>query len=178
MDPILVGLIVFVVVAGGAVLGGVLGRALPDSAPAQTASIYEDTSLGWGNYNAAYLSFTFRDWHGITARSNLTWSKAMGTLGYTQSTSSTTVLNPFNIGQGYGVQPFDYKFVYTLSVVYQPKFFTHSNNIVTRTALSGWNFCATSWPNIPSAGGMWPTCCRRRWVRRRSSTIGARSAAR
>jgi hypothetical protein len=117
-----------------------LGRTLPDSAPAQTASIYEDTSLGWGNYNAAYLSFTLRDWHGITARSNLTWSKSMGTLGYTQSTSSTTVLNPFNIGQGYGVQPFDYKFVYTLSVVYAPKFFTHSNNIMTRTALGGWVF--------------------------------------
>jgi hypothetical protein len=116
-----------------------LGRTLPDSAPAQTASIYEDTSLGWGNYNAAYVSFTFRDWHGLTARSNLTWSKSMGTQGFTQSTSSTTVLNPFNIGQMYGVQPFDYKFVYTLSMVYTPKAFLHSNSAILRTALSGWN---------------------------------------
>jgi hypothetical protein len=117
-----------------------LGRTLPDSAPAQTASIYEDTSLGWGNYNAAYLSFTVRDWHGLTARSNLTWSKSMGTQGYTQSTSSTTVLNPFNLGEMYGVQPFDYKFVYTLSMVYAPKFFLHSNSVVARTMLGGWNF--------------------------------------
>jgi hypothetical protein len=117
-----------------------LGRTLPDSAPAQTASIYEDTSLGYGNYNAAYLSFTFRDWHGLTARSNLTWSKSMGTAGFTQSTSSTTVLNPYNISQMYGVQPFDYKFVYTLSMVYQPKVFMHSNNAFARYALSGWTF--------------------------------------
>ena len=50
--------------------GWTLGRTLPSSAPAQTASIYETTSLGWGNYNAAFLSFTFKDYHGITARSN------------------------------------------------------------------------------------------------------------
>jgi hypothetical protein len=113
---------------------------LPDSAPAQTASIYEDTSLGWGNYNAAYLSFTMRDFHGFTARSNFTWSKAMGTTGYTQSTSSTTVLNPFNVGQMYGVQPFDVKFVYNLSMVYQPRWFLSSNKAIVRTMLGGWNF--------------------------------------
>ncbi len=115
-----------------------LGRTLPSSAPAQTASLYETTSLGWGNYNAAFLSFTMRDWHGLTARSNFTWSRAMGTVGLGQQTSSTTVLNPFDIGQMYGPQPFDIRFVYNLSVVYQPVFFRDRK--LLHRVLDGWNF--------------------------------------
>lgn len=64
----------------------------------------------------------------------------MGTYGNTQSTSSTSVLNPFNLQQSYGVQPFDVKFVYTLSMVYAPKWFLGSNHALVRTALGGWNF--------------------------------------
>ena len=115
-----------------------LGRTLPDSAPAQTASIYETTSLGFGNYNAAFLTFTVRDWHGLTAQSNFTWSRSMGTVGLTQSTSSTTVLNPFDIGQMYGPQPFDIRFVYSLSMVYAPKWFQSKG--LLHTFLGGWNF--------------------------------------
>jgi hypothetical protein len=98
-----------------------------------------ESSNGWGNYNAAYFSFTARDWHGMTARSNFTWSRGFGTLATSQATSSETTLNPFNLGQAYGPQTFDIRFVYNLSMVYSPKFFAHSNNIVTKTLLSGWN---------------------------------------
>src|SRR5260370_9149135 len=105
-----------------------LGRTLPDSAPAQTASIYETTSLGYGNYNAAFLSVTMRDWHGLTARSNLTWSHTLGTVGLTQSTRSTTVLNPWDLHAMYGPQPFDIHVVYNLSLVYQPNWF-HANSV-------------------------------------------------
>ncbi len=141
-----------------------LGRTLPDSAPAQTASIYEDTSLGWGNYNAAYLSFTVRDWHGLTARSNFTWSRSFGTYGNTQTTSSTTVPNPFNLNVGYGVQPYDIKFVYNLSMVYQPKWFLGSSHALVRTVLGGWNisplFTAQSGAPIPVniSGGATTNC--------------------
>jgi hypothetical protein len=114
------------------------GRTLPDSNPAQTGSIYEDTSLGYGNYNAAFVSFTMRDFHGLTARSNLTWSRAMGTYGATQSSSSVTVLNPYQISEMYGPQPFDIKFVYNLSLVYQPRWFLHGNGLM-HTFLGGWN---------------------------------------
>ncbi|MCU1259246.1 MAG: Cna domain protein [Bryobacterales bacterium] len=115
-----------------------LGRTLPSSATAQTASIYQTTSLGWGNYNAAFVSFTMRDWHGLTARSNFTWSRTMGTVGLGQQTSSTTVLNPYDIGQMYGPQPFDIRFVYNLSMIYQPVFF--KDNKVLHRILDGWNF--------------------------------------
>jgi hypothetical protein len=116
------------------------GRTLPDSAPAQTASIYQATSLGFANYNAAFLSFTLRDWHGLTARSNFTWSRSMGTVGLGQQTSSTTVLDPYNIGAMYGAQPFDIRFVYNLSLVYQPRWFANNHSAVVKTMLSGWNF--------------------------------------
>ena len=115
-----------------------LGRTLPDSAPAQTASIYETTSKGWSNYNGAFASFTFRDWHGITARSNFTWSRALGTVGLTQSTSSTTVTNPWDLHQMYGTQPFDVRFVYNLSIVYTPKWFEGRGFL--HSVLGGWNF--------------------------------------
>ncbi len=117
--------------------GWKLGRTLPDSAPAQTASVYETTSLGQGNYNAAFFSFTFRDWKGITARSNFTWSRSLGTVGYTQSTSSTTVLDPFNLDSMYGPQPFDFRFVYNLSVVYTPNFF--GGRRLLHSVLDGWS---------------------------------------
>jgi hypothetical protein len=116
-----------------------LGRTLPDSAPTQATSIYMESSNGWGNYNAAYLSFNTRSWHDMTTRANFTWSRAMGTLATSQATSSETVLNPFNVGMSYGPQTFDYRFVYSQSMVYSPKFFTNNKNIIARTLLNGWN---------------------------------------
>jgi hypothetical protein len=79
-----------------------------------------------------------RDWHGLTARSNFTWSRTMGTVGLGQQTSSTTVLNPYDIGQMYGPQPFDIRFVYNLSMIYQPVFFKDKK--VLHRILDGWNF--------------------------------------
>ncbi len=114
-----------------------LGRTLLDSAPAQSASLYETTSLGWGNYNGAFVSFTFHDWHGLTARSNLTWSRTFGTVGLTQSTSSTTVLNPWDLHSMYGPQPFDFPLVYNLSVVYTPNFF--KGRKLLHSMLDGWS---------------------------------------
>jgi hypothetical protein len=118
--------------------GWALGRTLPDSAPAQTASIYETTSLGWSNYNGAFASFTFKDYHGLTARSNFTWSRALGTVGLGQSTSSTTVVSPWDLHQMYGPQPFDIRFVYNLAMVYQPRWFSGPG--VLHHVLGGWNF--------------------------------------
>jgi hypothetical protein len=118
--------------------GWKLGRTLPDSAPAQTASIYESTSLGHSNYNGTFFSLTMKDWHGLTARSNFTWSRSLGDVGLSQSTSSTTVLNPFNIGASmYGPQPFDIRFVYNLAIVYQTKFFP--GNKLLHYTLDGWS---------------------------------------
>lgn len=96
------------------------------------------TNLGYGNYNAAFFSFTAKDWHGITARSNFTWSRAMGTGSLQQSTSSATVVDPWNMHASYGAQPFDIRFVYSLLTVYQPPVFKSQRGLTGRL-LGGWS---------------------------------------
>ena len=122
-----------------------LGRTLLSS-PAQEGGVVASqlssleyyTNLGYGNYNAAFLSFTAKDWHGITARSNFTWSRAMGTGSLQQSSSSITVVDPWNMHASYGRQPFDIRFVYSLLTVYQPPYFQGQKGIVGRL-LGGWS---------------------------------------
>lgn len=105
----------------------------------QLNSVFMETSMGWGNYNGAIVSLTARNWHGITARSNFTWSRSLGTGDTTQATSSTSVPNPFDLHYGYGPQSFDYRFLYNLSLLYQPHYFNSQHGIVGHL-LGGWSF--------------------------------------
>jgi hypothetical protein len=107
------------------------------SVGAQLTALELSTSNGWGNYNAAFFSFTARDWHGLTARSNFTWGRALGTGVVNQSGSSMTVVDPFNLHAAYGVQPFDIRFVYNLSLLYQTPFFKTQHGALGRV-LGGW----------------------------------------
>jgi len=124
--------------------GSTLGRTLlaqPGAGQQLTGAFDYINSLGYGNYNAAFISFTARDWHGLTARSNFTWGRALGTGSATQASSSITVPDPygFNTGFGtYGVQPFDVKFTYSLLMLYQPPFFRSQKGIVGHV-LGGWS---------------------------------------
>lgn len=94
-------------------------------------------SNGWGNYNAAFLSFTAKNWHGLTARSNFTWSRAMGTGDSAQSSSSQTVIDPWDLHVAYGSQPFDIRFVYNLALLYQVPFFRNQRGLLGHL-LGGW----------------------------------------
>jgi hypothetical protein len=96
-------------------------------------------SLGRGNYNAAFISFTAKDWHGLTARSNFTWGRALGTGSVTQSSSSITVPDPFNFDSygTYAPQPFDVKYTYSLLMLYQEPFFRSQKGVMGRI-LGGW----------------------------------------
>jgi hypothetical protein len=119
-----------------------LGRTMPSSSSAaipsgQLSAVYFDTSTGYGNYNAAYFSFTLRDWHGLTARSNFTWGRALGTGNSSQATSSYSVLDPWNVKANYGPQFFDYKFIYNMSVYWQSPFFKSQKGVVGHL-LGGW----------------------------------------
>jgi hypothetical protein len=105
----------------------------------QLNSVFMETSTGWGNYNGAIVSLTARDWHGVTARSNFTWSRSLGTGDTTQATSSTSVPNPFDLHVGYGPQSFDYRFLYNLSLLYQPHYFTGQHGFLGHV-LGGWSF--------------------------------------
>ncbi len=115
-----------------------LGRTILSSSPSQLSSILMATSDGFGNYNAAFFSVTARDWHGLTSKSNFTWSRALGTGAVQQTTSGYTVLDDWNLHAMYGPQAFDIRFVYNLSMLYQPKFFVGQKGIVGRL-LGGWS---------------------------------------
>jgi hypothetical protein len=103
----------------------------------QLTALELSTSNGYGNYNAAFLSFTARDWHGMTARSNFTWGRALGTGTVNQSGSSMTVPDPWVLQAGYGPQPYDIRFVYNLTMVYQSPFFRGQKGALGRV-LGGW----------------------------------------
>ena len=119
-----------------------LGRTMPSStSPAipsgQVSAVYYNTSIGYGNYNAAYASFTMRDWHGLTVRSNFTWGRALGTGNQSQATSSYSVLDPWHVGASYGPQFIDYKFLFNSALYWQTPWYRSQKGIAGHL-LGGW----------------------------------------
>ena len=102
-----------------------------------STSIQLNSSLGWGNYNALFVSYHTNNWHGITTQSNFTWSRALGTATVVQASSSFTALDPFNLHGNYGAQGFDYKFVYNQNMYYEVPFF-HAQKGILGHVLGGW----------------------------------------
>lgn len=125
----------------------------------QATSVFVNLSNGYGNYNAGFFSFSAHNFHGLTARSNFTWSKALGTGAVTQSTSSYSVVDPFNISAMYGPQSFDYKFLYNLVMVYEPPFFKSQKGIVGHI-LGGWSIAPlfTAQTGAPLRVGVGSNC--------------------
>lgn len=120
-----------------------LGRTMlaqPGAGQALTGAFDFINSYGHGNYNAGFFSFTAKDFHGLTARSNFTYGKALGTGSVVQASSSITVPNPYNFNSfgSYGVQPFDVKYTYSLLMLYQPPFFRGQHGLMGRV-LGGWS---------------------------------------
>jgi Carboxypeptidase regulatory-like domain len=103
-----------------------------------TTGIGVDSSLGSSNYNGGFVSLRTNDWHGITAQQNFTYSKALGTGGEVQATSSFTTDDPYNLKEMYGPQFFNQKFVYNLFIVYQPPYFKGQSGVLGHI-LGGWN---------------------------------------
>jgi len=123
----------------------------------QATSLALDGSFGWSNYNALYVSWKTNDWHGVTATSNFTWSRALGTAEYAQLNSGNTTLDPFNIGAAYGSQLFDFKFSYNAALYYQPTFLQHFSGI-KRTLIGGWTIAPlfTAYSGSPIGAGYEP----------------------
>ena len=98
-----------------------------------------NASNGHGNYHAGFVTLRMNDFHGLTLQQNLTYSKALGTGAVTQSTSSYTADDPFNIDTMYGVQSWDRTYIYNLFLVYQPPFYRNQQGAIGHL-LGGWNF--------------------------------------
>lgn len=124
--------------------GWTLGRtmissAIPGGAAGQGTSIAMSGSLGWGNYNALFVTLRTHDFHGLTAISNFTWGRALGTVAQSQSSSAYTEQDAYNIRAAYGVDSFDYKFLYNFSMYYQPPVFRGQKGVLGHI-LGGWTF--------------------------------------
>ena len=116
-----------------------LGRTMPSSTPAQVTSLILATSRGYANYNGAFVSWSARDWHGLTSQANLTWSRALGTTDVPQTRILYTPVDAWNLRTSYGSQPYDFKLLYNQVLVYQPPYFRGSRGIWGRL-LGGWTF--------------------------------------
>lgn len=125
--------------------GWTLGRTLISSplaggaAGGQGTSIAMSGSLGWGNYNGLFVTLRTHEFHGVTAISNFTWGRALGTGTIAQYNSSYTMQNPYDLSAGYGPNSFDIKFIYNLSMYYQPTVFRTQRGVVGHI-LGGWTF--------------------------------------
>jgi hypothetical protein len=102
-----------------------------------TSGVGMNASVGYGSYNALFITLKSQDWHGLTMQSNFTWSKALGTGSQVQATGAETAPDPFNLRTGYGYQAFDRRFVYNLFFVYQPHFYNSQSGILGHL-LGGW----------------------------------------
>jgi hypothetical protein len=126
--------------------GFVFGRAMPSTigaggvgTPGQVSSVYLNGSWGYGNYNAAFATVRMQAWHGLTLVSNFTWSKTLGTQAVAQSTSGFTPVDPYNLHNQYGPQPFDVRVIYNTYMVWEPSWFKAQRGVVGRL-LGGWKF--------------------------------------
>ena len=130
------------------------GNCLPNGCSGQlTSGVGVNASVGYGNYNGAFVSLKSTDWHGMTAQQNFTFSKALGTGAVVQASSEITADDPYNIGEMYGIQNFNQKFIYNLFIVYQPPFFKGQSGVVGHL-LGGWNISP-----IFTAGSGLPLFC-------------------
>ena len=102
-----------------------------------TSGVGMNASVGYGNYNALFITLKSQDWHGVTMQSNFTWSKALGTGAEVQATCEATAPDPFDLRNGYGYQAFDRRFVYNLFFVYQPHWYKGQSGFLGHI-LGGW----------------------------------------
>ena len=97
-----------------------------------------NASVGYGNYNAAFITLKMSRWHGLTLQSNFTYGKALGTGSEVQATSQFTVPDAYNLHSAYGLQPWDRKFLWNVWLVYEPSFYKNQHGLLGHIA-GGWS---------------------------------------
>ena len=104
----------------------------------QAQSIETVNSLGYGNYNALYVTMRARNFHHATILSNFTYGRALGTATASQASSSYTQQDAYNIDANYGPNSFDVKFIYNIAISYKTPWFAAQKGVLGRV-LGGWN---------------------------------------
>ncbi len=105
----------------------------------QATSVQMSGAFGRGNYNAAIVSLTARQYKGFTVNTNFTWSRSMGTQFFAQANNGINPNNGYDFKNwgSYGPQPYDIRFVYNLQGLYQVPFLKSQHGFMGRV-LGGW----------------------------------------
>ncbi len=108
----------------------------------QAGFVYDDTSIGYSNYNALTASLQKRSSNGLTLNANFTYGHALGLVGLNQAYTEANINDPWNPGVDYGPQYFDRKFTLNLLASYQLPFgkgqkFASSHTFVN-DIIGGW----------------------------------------
>src|SRR6185312_12103652 len=99
-----------------------------------------------------FWTVSMRNWHGLTAMSNFTWSRAMGTGQVTQATSEYTVTDPWNMHAMYGPQFNDIPLNYNIYFLYEPG--AKSQHGLMGHLAHGWSFAPVlTWSYSGTNGG-------------------------
>ncbi|MGH9477095.1 MAG: carboxypeptidase regulatory-like domain-containing protein [Terriglobales bacterium] len=113
----------------------------------QVTDVFDNDSVGWGNYNAFIWTVNFRNFHGLTGGSNFTWAKSMGTGQVEQLNSEYTVSDPFNMQAMYGPQENQTPLAYNAYFVWSPGAKTQSSFF--QHLAHGWSFAPIiTWQRI------------------------------
>ncbi|MGH9413181.1 MAG: hypothetical protein ACRD0Y_05515, partial [Terriglobales bacterium] len=124
--------------AGGVISGG-----------GQLTAVFDNDSVGWGNYNSLVWTVNFRNFHGLTGGSNFTWSRNMGTGQVQQANSEYTVADPFNMHAMYGPQPNATPLAYNAYFVWSPG--EKGQNTFWQHLTHGWSLAPIiTWQRIGS----------------------------
>jgi hypothetical protein len=121
-----------------------MNTAIPCTAPCfggngqLSSGVGMNASVGYSNYNAGFVSLKMSDFHGLTAQSNFTYGKSLGTGAEVQATSAFTVPDPYNLHSAYGLQFWDRKYIWNTWVVWQPNFYKGQHGFMGRLA-GGWS---------------------------------------
>src|SRR5207247_770153 len=116
--------------------GWALGRTLLSSRPLQATSIPSNVSGASSNYNAAYASVTLQEWHGLTALSNLTFSRTLGDGGTTQN--GITSIDSYHRDTDYRTPSQDIPWVFNVYALYQIPYMSSQHGLAGRV-LGGWS---------------------------------------
>jgi len=115
-----------------------------------------NASVGYGNYNGAFVTLKATQWHNITLQENFTYSKALGTGAVYQAASEYTANDPFDLHNMYGVQNFDRKFVFNVYALIDDPYYKGQHGVIGRL-LGGWTLAP-----IFAAGSGSPVYCNTR----------------
>jgi hypothetical protein len=100
--------------AGGCPAGGVVSR------QGEVAQLFVSTSNGWGNFNSVFWTVQMRNFHHITAISNLTYGREFGVGSIGQAFGTYELDDSYNLQATYGPQFIDTPLNYNVYFIYTP----------------------------------------------------------